>query len=122
MQVYDMAVLLLTRCTPHQASLSDAALLAATAFCRLSPSLTGCLALQCRFVKMALQLLRKASLGGASRLAAYVRALPRGAALDMPLQWRPEELAALRYPYLQAEVGLLNVASSTPWNCAHDYL
>lgn len=56
-----------------------------------------------RFVKMALQLLHEASLREASRLAAYVGALPCGAALDTPLQWRPEELAALRYPFLQAE-------------------
>ena len=58
---------------------------------------------------MALQLLHEASLGGASRLAAYVRALPRSAALDTPLQWRPEELAALRYPHLQAEVKPLSL-------------
>ena len=68
--------------------------------------------MQRRSVKMALQLLHEASLGGASRLAAYVRALPRGAALDTPLQWRPEELAALRYPYLQAEVNISTRCSS----------
>ena len=53
---------------------------------------------------MAVHLLHEQSLGRASRLAAYIGALPRGAALDTPLQWRPEEVAALRYPYLQAEV------------------
>jgi len=57
-----------------------------------------------RYVQMALQLLHEASLGSASRLAAYVAALPRGAALDPPLLWRPQELAALRYPHLEQQV------------------
>lgn len=71
-----------------------------------------------RFVKMAVQLLHEQSLGRASPLAAYIGALPRGAALDTPLQWRPEEVAALRYPHLQAEVSAQG--SCSLWCYNHD--
>jgi len=59
-----------------------------------------------RAVQLALMLLHERRLGDASRVAGYVRQLPRG--FSTPLHWSPAQREQLQYPHLQAEVRLLS--------------
>ncbi len=55
-------------------------------------------------------LLHEQRQGDASRVAGYVRQLPRD--FCTPLHWSPAQRTALQYPHLQSQVTLLTRASA----------